>query len=164
MSAELAILKILNFDLYFPTIGEYVAYALGNNRDENIIKTIHIIAKMTCCIVYPINTRLIAYSSVYIVLRCWLDQTMNLPDCFFASDEETYSINDIAMNADLMIKQLKASKGSYIKSTKMKKEVQIIFNSWNKCRVKQQDVLSPAFNNLSVFGHNACLLYTSRCV
>lgn len=155
LSAELAILKILNFDLYFPTIGEYVAYALGNNRDENIIKTIHIIAKMTCCIVYPINTRLIAYSSVYIVLRCWLDQTMNLPDCFFASDEETYSINDIAMNADLMIKQLKASKGSYIKSTKMKKEVQIIFNSWNKCRVKQQDVLSPAFNNLSVFGHNA---------
>lgn len=150
---ELTIVKVLNFDLYFPTIAEYIGYALGPRRDYKLVRLVHIIATLISILPYPIRSRSVAFAAVYIVLRCASLENIDLPECLKTPDERGLGLELVRSNADKAIAAIRnmprvsgpdnTPTNSGILTSRS--DMQVILTNWDKCRAVQTDVLSPLF-------------------
>lgn len=132
--AERTILKVINFDLYYPTVVEYMYHALGG---VDAGRTGIILTDLSCLITDSIDPRLYGYSLAYIILRC---RGLALPKCFY---DEVYSIGTIADQADYIITKIRGMNREGAKREKSKPEIKAILgpNGWEKCKETASDIL-----------------------
>lgn len=122
LDAELAVLKVVNFDLYFPTPFEYMYHALGGlewDSTEDNLSDLH------CLLIEPINTRLDGYALAYIISRYFYNESLS--ECFY---DEFYSIKKIATRAGHILTQVFNFDDGVALKIKSDKNIGKIFEKW----------------------------------
>ena len=137
--AEKTILKVLEFDLLFPSIGEFLYFSLKGRED---LKPIAIcFAKSACILVRHLDPRLIAYAIAYISYVCSVDH--DLPKCFY---DGVLTLDEIIKAADNLIKLTKDDWSKYIEKNIhrwYRKEIKAIIGDYEKCKSMPKSAKKP---------------------
>jgi serine/threonine protein kinase len=133
--AERTILKVVNFDLYYPTVLEYMYHALGGSSPDRVGD---VLVDLSCVITEVIDPRLYGYSLAYIILKC---SNRPLPKCFY---DEFYPIEKIAGHADYIIDRINGIKRKTVNEIKARSGIKAILNGWEDCKARSKDILGEA--------------------
>ena len=155
---ERDIVKTVNFDLYFPTPSDYIAYVLKN--DIPVIKLASALANLICILPDEIKTRELGYVTSYLAFEFYHgEEGLKLPECIYEVDEKGLGIDHIKQVSNSYIKRIselsKTINEDILRYINRTRDLKDIIKSWGNQHKHKLLPLADLSSTSSEYGFNS---------